>query len=414
MAAEHALGAIILAALVFYTLSGGADYGGGMWDLLASGPRARQQRTAIEHAIGPIWEANHVWLILVIVVVFTAFPPAFATIMTALHIPMSALLIGIVLRGAAFIFRKYDSADDAVHRRWSTLFGAASFFTPFVLGLSLGALASGEIRLADGRLATGFFAGWTRPFAAACGLFALGLFAFLAATYLTVDTETDPILQEDFRARALASGLLLAPAALLTFLLARAGAPVVFAQLTSWWGPPLVATTSTCALVALTALWRRHFRWARAAAIGQVTSILVGWGLAQFPHLVVPDVTLMNAAAVTSTLHALLTALGAGGVVLFPAFAYLFYVFKHPARPARAGQGDRRAHGRIRLAAAVVVGLAIVGLTVVLTLNDRERAPRRAPSGCRGRIVIVQPPRGQPLECVCESGTLSACFSPGP
>src|SRR6266849_1135054 len=166
VAVEDTLGAVILAALVVYALSGGADYGGGMWDLLASGPRARRQRAAIEHAIGPIWEANHVWLILVIVVLFTAFPPAFATIMTALHIPMTAILIGIVLRGSAFVFRKYDARDDAVHRRW------------------------------------------TRLFAVACGVFALGLFAFLAAIYLTVDTESEPDLQEDFRKRALAAGLL--------------------------------------------------------------------------------------------------------------------------------------------------------------------------------------------------------------
>jgi cytochrome d ubiquinol oxidase subunit II len=328
---ESTLGAVILAALVLYALSGGADYGGGMWDLLASGPRGPRQRAAIEHALGPIWEANHVWLILVVVVVFTAFPPAFAVIMTALHIPMTAMLVGIVLRGSAFVFRKYDAHDDVAHRRWSTLFGAASFFTPFLLGLCLGALASGEIRVTDGRLSSGFFAGWTRPFAVACGLFALGLFAFLAASYLTVDTEAEPDLQEDFRTRALAAGLLLAPTAALTFLLARDGAPAIFMRLTSWWAPLLVAATSLCALGALVGLWRRHFRWARAAAVGEVTCILVGWGLAQFPHIVVPDLTLTNAATVASTLHALMRALTIGAVVLFPAFAYLFYVFKrHP------------------------------------------------------------------------------------
>jgi len=325
---EHRLGAVILAALVIYALSGGADYGGGMWDLLARGPRAPRQRAAIEHAIGPIWEANHVWLILVIVVLFTAFPPAFATIMTALHIPMTAILIGIVLRGSAFIFRKYDAQHDAVHRRWSALFGAASFFTPFVLGLCLGALASGEIRVTDGRLSSGFFAGWTTLFAVACGLFAQGLFAFLAATYLTVDTEAEPDLQAGFRTRALVSGVLLAPAAALTFVLARDGAPHIFARLTSWWAPLLVAVTSVCAIGALAALWSRRFRWARAAAVGQVMCILVGWGLAQYPHLVVPDLTLSNAATVPSTLHALQSALAAGALVLFPAFGYLFYVFK--------------------------------------------------------------------------------------
>jgi cytochrome d ubiquinol oxidase subunit II len=328
MTIEVLLGAVMLAALVLYALSGGADYGGGMWDLLVSGPRARRQREAIEHAIGPIWEANHVWLILVIVVLFTGFPPAFAAIMTALHIPMTAVLIGIVLRGSAFVFRKYDTGDDHVHRRWSTLFGTASFFTPFVLGLSLGALASGEIRVAGGQVATGFFAGWTRPFAVACGLFAQGLFAFLAATYLTVDTEGERDLQEDFRTRALVSGLALAPAAGLTFILARDGAPRIFAGLTSWWAPFLLAATSVCAIGALGALWSRRFRWARAAAVGQVTCILVGWGLAQYPHLVVPDLTLTNAATVRATLELLAWALAAGAAVLFPSFVYLFAVFK--------------------------------------------------------------------------------------
>ena len=332
MTLELALGSVLLIALVVYALSGGADYGGGMWDLLASGPRARRQRSAIEHEIGPIWEANHVWLILVVVVLFTAFPPAFATVMTALHIPMTAVLIGIVLRGSAFVFRKYDAQDDAVHRRWSTLFGAASFFTPFLLGLALGALGSGEIRVIDGRLTSGFFAGWTRPFAAACGLFALGLFAFLAATYLTVDVEDKPDLQEDFRARALAAGVLLAPLAALTFLLARGGAPLIFARLTSWWSPILLTITSVCAIGALAALWRRRFRWARAAAIGQVTCILLGWGFAHYPFLVVPDLTLTNTTTSPATQRLLTWALAAGAVVLLPSFAYLLYVFK--GRPA--------------------------------------------------------------------------------
>jgi len=342
VAIEDRLGAVILAALVLYALSGGADYGGGMWDLLASGPRASRQRAAIEHAIGPIWEANHVWLILVIVVFFTAFPPGFAATMTALHIPMTAVLIGIVLRGSAFVFRRYDARDDAVHRRWSVLFGAASFFTPFALGLCLGALASGEIRVIDGRLSSGFFAGWTRPFAVACGLFALGLFAFLAATYLTVDTESEPDLQEDFRTRALTAGLLLAPLAAVTFLLARNGAPTIFGRLTSWWAPALVGVTSVCAIGALVALWYRRFHWARAAAVGQVACVLVGWGLAQYPYLVIPDLTLTNAATVPSTLHAMQSALAVGAVVLFPAFGYLYYVFKRRQVPPPGDWHRRR------------------------------------------------------------------------
>ena len=133
---EILIAVAILVSLILYALMGGADYGGGMWDLLASGPRADRQRRAIVEAIAPIWEANHVWLILVIVLLFSGFPRAFSTIMIALHIPITAMLIGIVLRGSAFVFRKYDSTEDAVQRRWSTIFGIASFFTPFFQGLT--------------------------------------------------------------------------------------------------------------------------------------------------------------------------------------------------------------------------------------------------------------------------------------
>lgn len=324
----NTLATILLGALVLYALSGGADYGGGMWDLLATGPRARRQREAIEAAIAPIWEANHVWLILVVTVLFTAFPPAFGAMMTALHVPFTLVLLGIVFRGAAFVFRKYDRPADATHRRWSWVFGAASLLTPFFLGLCLGGLASGNIRVQSGTVTTGFVAGWTSPFALACGLFAQGLFAFLAATYLTVDTEGHEALQEDFRRRALASGLLLAPVAALVWALSTDGAPTLYAQLTSWWAGPLVGATSACAIGALGALWWRRYRWARLAAAGQVTLILLGWGLAQYPYLIVPDVTLSGAAAPRYTLRLLTGALAAGALLLFPSFGYLFSVFK--------------------------------------------------------------------------------------
>jgi cytochrome bd ubiquinol oxidase subunit II len=148
---ETLIAAVMLASLIIYALMGGADYGGGMWDLLASGPRAQRQRHAIVEAIAPIWEANHVRLILVIVLLFTGFPRAFSAIMIALHIPITAMLIGIVLRGSAFVFRKYDSTEDAVQRRWSTVFGIASFFTPFFQGLTLGALTTGDIHFLGDR-----------------------------------------------------------------------------------------------------------------------------------------------------------------------------------------------------------------------------------------------------------------------
>ena len=318
----------ILLSLILYALSGGTDFGGGMWDLLAVGPRAARQRQAIAEAIGPIWEANHVWLILVVVLLFTGFPRGFAAMMTALNIPMTAMLLGIVLRGAAFIFRKYDNQSDAVQRRWSALFGSACFFTPFFQGVIIGALATGQIRVVNGQVVTGFFAGWLTLFALACGIFALGLFAFLAATYLTLDTKDQPDLQSDFRTRALWTGLTLAPIAGLVFLAAKHGAPEIYRGLTDWWAPALLALTSLMAVVALAALWWRRFALARIAAIGQVTLILVGWGLAQYPNLVTPDVTIENARAPDVTLRLLTVALGVGAMILFPALFFLFHIFK--------------------------------------------------------------------------------------
>jgi cytochrome d ubiquinol oxidase subunit II len=318
----------ILLSLILYGLMGGADFGGGMWDLLATGPRAPRQRQAIAEAIGPIWEANHVWLILVVVLLFTGFPSGFAAMMTALNIPMTAMVIGIVLRGSAFIFRKYDSKADAVQRRWSTVFGIASFFTPFFQGVTLGALVTGQIRIVNSQVVTGFFAGWVTVFAVGCGVFALGLFAFLAATYLTLDTKDQPDLQNDFRLRALWSGLTLAPIAGVVFLTAKQGAPGMYNGLTHWWAPLLLAGTSLMSIVALVALWRRWFALARIAAIGQVTLILLGWCLAQYPDLVTPDVTVNNAHAPEITLRLLVLALSAGAIVLLPSLAFLFHLFK--------------------------------------------------------------------------------------
>ena len=319
----------ILSSLIIYALMGGADFGGGIWNLLAFGPRAKRQREAIADAIAPIWEANHVWLILVIVLLFTGFPRGFATMMTALNIPITVMLVGIVLRGSAFVFRKYDVKDA---RRWNIFFGMASFLTPFFQGIILGALTTGQIRVEQARLLTGFMAGWLTPFAMSCGVFALGLFAFLAATYLTIDTQDEADLQDDFRRRALWSGLALAPIALVVFLTSRQGAPAMYHELTRWWAPLLLVWTSLFAGAALIALWRRRFVVARLAAIGQVTLILVGWGWAQYPNLVTPDVTVTNAAAPEFTLRLLVIALGFGAILLLPSLVYLFYVFKRGKR----------------------------------------------------------------------------------
>ena len=184
-------------------------------------------------------------LSLVIVLLFTAWPKAFGAMMTALHIPLTAMLLGIVFRGTAFVFRKYDSRNDAVQRRWSQVFGITSAFTPLMQGTILGALATGTIRVGeDGIILTGFFAGWLTPFALSCGIFALVLFAFLAAVYLTLDSVQDSEVQNDFRVRAIISGMTLPPVATFVFFTSKAGAPEMFRGLTNWWAPLLLLWTS--------------------------------------------------------------------------------------------------------------------------------------------------------------------------
>ncbi|HVE60050.1 MAG TPA: cytochrome d ubiquinol oxidase subunit II [Pyrinomonadaceae bacterium] len=328
MPLETIVAGIMLVSLIFYALLAGADYGGGVWDLFAFGTRAKQQRELIAKAISPVWEANHVWLILVIVILFTAFPPAFATAATALHIPLTLMLIGIVLRGTAFTFRTYDSKHDRVQRRWSLLFSIASIITPIVLGITLGAIASGTIRVENNAVTSGFFASWLALFPFAVGFFALALFAFLAAVYLTLETN-DRQLQEDFRNRALVAGAVVGILALIVFLLAATGAPTVRAGISrSRWALALHILTAIFASGAFLALWTRRFRWAQICAAAQVSLILAGWAFAQYPFLIEPDITITTAAAPRITLQLLLGALGVGAVLLFPSYYYLFRVFK--------------------------------------------------------------------------------------
>jgi cytochrome d ubiquinol oxidase subunit II len=333
MPLETIVAGIMIVSLIFYALLAGADYGGGVWDLFAFGTRAKEQRELIAKAISPVWEANHVWLILVIVILFTAFPLAFATVATALHIPLTLMLIGIVLRGTAFTFRTYDSKHDRVQHRWSLLFSIASLITPVVLGITLGAIASGTIPIENDLVTSGFFASWLALFPFAIGFFALALFAFLAAVYLTLETN-DRDLQEDFRRRALVSGVVVAVLALIVFLLAATGAPTVREGISrSRWALALHILTAIFATGAFFALWTRRFRLAQICAAAQVSLILAGWAFAQYPFLIEPDITINSAAAPLITLQLLLGALAVGAVLLFPSYYYLLRVFKRETAP---------------------------------------------------------------------------------
>jgi len=302
VSAASLLAAAMLGGLAVYAVTGGADFGGGVWDLLARGPRAAEQRKLVERALAPVWEANHVWLIFVVVVLFSAFPPAFAALGIRFHAPLTAALVGIVLRGSAFVFRSYGGAP-----AWGRVFAVASAATPFFLGLVLAGVT----------LPSGDWLGW---FPLAVGALAVALGAYLAAVYLTVETG-DPVLRVDFRRRAIGSWIAVSALAAL----ALVAAPDGFAGRLD---PTVVALTLLLAIGALAALYRGRHRIARALAAGQVVAIVAGWGAIQYPLLIAPDLTIDGAAAPAATLRLLVPALAVGGALVLPSLYWLMRVFK--------------------------------------------------------------------------------------
>jgi cytochrome d ubiquinol oxidase subunit II len=329
----HVVAGVMVLSLNAYVLLGGADFGGGVWDLFARGNRREEQRAVIAEAIGPIWEANHVWLILVVVLLFTCFPRVYAHLATALHIPITLMLFGIVLRGSAFTFRTYDSSRDDVQHRWGRVFSVASVLTPVVLGLCLGAVASGRVPMVDGRSTVSFVDRYVWPWSAslfgwAVGGMALCLFAFLAAVYLTVEAKARD-MREIFRRRALQTQAALLVAAAATIGLAAREAPLIYRGLTS--GSVALgmhAVTAVAAVTAIFALKRRQYALARLASVCQASFIVWGWAWSQFPWLVPPDQSITMLAAPRVTLVVVITVLGVGTAVLLPSFVYLFRVFK--------------------------------------------------------------------------------------
>ncbi len=328
MGPEHLVAGVILAGLVLYVLGGGADFGGGVWDLLAAGPRKDAQRALIERAIGPVWEANHVWFIFVFVLLFTAFPPAFVVITTALFGPLTLYALGLVLRGSAFTFRHYDE-DPRRRQRFGAIFSAASIGCPFLLG-EMGALMVRNAPLA---------ADVTSPFVVASGVFALALVAALAATYLTVEAE-DPALREDFRLRALVSLLVAGGASWMALLAGRDAASALVARV-SFGGAAAVA--GLLGVIAIGLVATRRFVLARAAVVLLAATVVIGWGLAKGDVLIPPDLTIAASKAHPATLRVLVASCAVGALVLLPSLWLLFKVFA-PIRQAGEAPGGPSVH----------------------------------------------------------------------
>ena len=327
---------VMLAALIAYSLLGCADFGGGIWDLLSSGPRAAEQRQHIARAIGPVWEANHVWLIFLVVVLFTCFPAAYAAASVALFWPLHLILIGIVLRGASFVFRAYGSTAAGAQRTWTRVFGIASAITPLLLGACLGAISTGDLR--SGEQGIEAWRGWVAPFPLTTGLLAFLISAYLAAVYLawesagprgSLDSDAgSSALQEDFRRRALVTWLIAGATSIAALILARREAPRLWEALTSLPAGAIVAAGVLMAPASALALLTRRYAAARILAGAQVTLLLAGWGVAQHPYLIAPDLTLAASAAPRATLVLTAMTLPLGAGVLIPSLWYLFRVFK--------------------------------------------------------------------------------------
>lgn len=327
MTAADAIAAILWLALAAYAVLAGADFGGGVWDILARGPRAGDQRRAVADALGPVWEANHVWLIFLITGLFTAFPIAFGALATALYLPFTIALIGIMLRGAAFAFRSHAREAVGPLSPWGVIFGGASVVTPALLATTAAAVGGGFVVIRGARLESGYFAGWTTPFALALGLFALALCAYLAATYLMVETEDRPALAADFRRRAAAAGLVSGGLGLLALLTAWLEAPRLFASLTGR-GLPLLLLALLNGPLALWAVLKTRPHIARVAVIAQMLLVLGAFAVGQWPYLVPPGLTIEAAAAPEGTLTATLVVIAAGMALLIPSLWLLFRVFK--------------------------------------------------------------------------------------
>jgi len=324
---QTALGVAMLLALTAYAVLAGADFGGGIWDLLAGGPREKEQRLAIAHAIGPVWEANHVWLIFLLVILFTAFSPAFQALSVAFFGLFHAVLTGIVLRGAAFVFRSSTPDEESGGwRAWASVFGAASVITPFLLGTALGAVSSGGIRVRDGAVTVDPGAAWFSPVSLLIGALTLALCAYLAAVYLTVETHGE--VQEDFRRRALGAGMAVAALAIILLPVAAWRSPLLWQHLSRPLSAPPMITGALLAAASAWAVMTRRYRLGRALAVAEVIIVLWGWAFAQWPYLIYPDITATGSMSPLPTIRFLLNALPFGFAILIPSLAFLFVVFK--------------------------------------------------------------------------------------
>jgi cytochrome d ubiquinol oxidase subunit II len=316
--------AIIWLGISAYAVFGGADFGAGIWDLVAGGPeRGRRPRSRIERTIGPVWEANHVWLIFILVYLWTAFPEAFVSIATTLWIPLSLAAVGIIIRGSGFAFRKWAETTES-KRFYGAGFAGASVITPFFLGAVVGGVASGRVPLgnAEGDVVTS----WVNPTSMLGGVMAVVACAYMAAVLLTRDAAADGEidLAAYFRSRALISGAAAGAIALAGIFVLRVDAPFLFDGLLTPRGVILMTLSGIGGIASLTLVWRRNDDWARPVAALAIVAVLWGWGAGQYPWILEQEATIADSVAPDAVLWALIVAFLLAAALAVPALLWLF------------------------------------------------------------------------------------------
>jgi cytochrome bd ubiquinol oxidase subunit II len=300
------IGIVLLAAIICYGVLGGADFGTGLWDLTAGGAaRGARPRALIDHAIGPVWEANHTWLIFCLVLLWSGFPTAFSAIMTTLYIPLGIAAFGIVLRGSGFAFRKV-SMQTAEQRLNGIAFAGSSVITPFCFGAVAGGIASG-------RVPTGGhgdpMTSWLNPTSVLGGTLAVLTCGYLAAVFLSAEAVRagEPDLERWTRRRAVGSAVAAGAVALAGLFVLRDDSPRLYTQLLHQ-GSPFVAASALAGLGALLGTLRPVLlrpTVVRLLGAVAVASVLAGWGSAQYPYLLGDHLDLQVAAAPAATMTAL-------------------------------------------------------------------------------------------------------------
>ena len=321
--AEICLGLVGL-GIIAYAVLGSADFGAGFWDLTAGGPeRGGRLRGMVQRSMSPVWEANHVWLIFVLVIAWTAFPVAFGSLFSTLSIPLFGAALGIIFRGTAFALRG-QAATMREAKVLGGIFALSSVIIPFFLGAALGGIASGRIPVGN---ATGDVVGsWLNPTSVTVGILAVMTGAYLAAVFLAGDSVRagQPDLVRAFKLRALGSGAVTGAAAVGALLVLRADARALFDGLTSGLGLLAVAGSAVAGLATFALVWRERFGLARVTAAAAVTAVVGGWFLAQRPYVLPPHLTLEEAAASEATLQAVVVSTGLGMLLLAPSLWFLY------------------------------------------------------------------------------------------